>query len=169
MIWHFVHQKVDVFGSEWKASTYFRWISISQYGRKDDAHIVGVVGGTKWEYLVFVRMWWEQNCVYFVSCVSLCSGAHTVQAYLPAFSFLSLSHSLSFFSILFILLYSYIHILSDWANCSCSCILRRFNYTPLWATWKKNEGGKRGMWAEKCGRVKDKKVKSEKGTSEGCR
>lgn len=78
-----------------------------------------------------------KSCVLCELCVSLCSGTHTVQAYLPA----SLSF---FFIILFILLYSYIHILSDWANCSCSCILCRFNYTPLWASWKKMRVGKEG-------------------------
>lgn len=65
--------------------------------------------------------------------------------------------------ILFILLYSYIHILSDWANCSCSCILCRFNYTPLWASWRTNEGGKKGMCAESVGEWVNEKVKSEKG------
>lgn len=105
------------------------------------SHLCLRVVGTKW-------------CVLCELCVSLCAGTHTVRAYHPAF--------LAFF-FLFILLYSYIHILSDWANCSCSCILCRFNYTPLWASWKKMRVGKEGCEREKVWESKKKNGKAKRG------
>lgn len=94
-----------------------------------------------------------KNVVYFASCVF-------PFVLVPIqFRIIFLLFNLFIIMFQFILLYSYIHILSDWANCSCSCILCRFNYTPLWAAWKKKklrvgkEGCVKKVWVsgKKCG------------------
>lgn len=82
-------------------------------------------------------------CVLCEACVCLFVLAH-IQSRLISPLLPPCLLSLYFINIiLFILLYSYIHCLSDWANCSCSCIHCRFNYTPLWPSW--NRGKKDGI------------------------
>lgn len=94
------------------------------------------------------QIWWEQNLVYFVSSVPLCSGARTVQAYLPAFLpfllfCLSYCTAISTFWVTELIVPAHAF--------SADSIIRHSGHPEKKGGWEKKDEN----W--KCGRVKKKK------------